>query len=384
MTKLHQTVLGFFLAVLCASPLWSQSMALSQAERAVQELEAAQVLLDVAEGGKGRVAALTRAVRAYEDGLSAMREGLRAAAIRERVLTLDLESRRDQLSRLLGVLQTLERATTPLLLIHPTGPLGAARSGMMMSEVSPILHEQAEELRLQLVELAALQEFQRNAEYSLERGLNGVQQARVALSQAISSRIDLPTKFIDDPVQVQILADNSDTLRSFAQTLKADPDLTAEAQPLAFADAAGTLPLPTEGTVLHGFNEKDAAGLKRPGVVLSTRPLSLITAPWAVTVRYAGPFLDYGKVMILEPEAGYLIVLAGLDHVYGDIGQILEQGAPIGFLGGSAPVAQEFLIEASQGSGTIEQETLYIEIRENGTPTDPAKWFAFGKTRNSK
>jgi septal ring factor EnvC (AmiA/AmiB activator) len=379
MSKLCQTVLGFFLAILCAGPLWSQSTALTQAERAVQELEAAQVLLDVAEGGKGRVAALTRAVRAYEDGLSAMREGLRAAAIRERVLTLDLESRRDQLSRLLGVLQTLERATTPLLLIHPTGPLGAARSGMMMSEVSPILHEQAEELRLQLVELAALQTFQRTAELELERGLNGVQQARVALSQAISSRIDLPTKFIDDPVQVQILADNSDTLRSFAQTLKADPDLTAEVRPLAFADAAGTLPLPTEGTVLHGFNEKDAAGLKRPGVVLSTRPLSLITAPWAVTVRYAGPFLDYGNVMILEPEAGYLIVLAGLDQVYGDIGQILEQGAPIGFLGGSAPVAQEFLIEASQGSGTIEQETLYIEIRENGTPTDPAKWFAFGK-----
>lgn len=377
MKSLCRSLFGCFLAVVAVGPLWSQNAVSTQAESAIEALDAAHVLLDVAEGGKGRVAALTEAVRAYEDGLSAMREGLRAAAIRERVLTLDFDNRREHLSRLLGVLQTLERATTPLLLIHPTGPLGTARSGMMMSEVSPILHEQAEALRLQLVELAALQSFQRSAEHSLERGLNGVQQARVSLSQAINSRVDLPTKFIDDPVQVQILADNSKTLRSFAEALKADPQATIEEQPLAFAQAAGTLPLPAEGTVLRGFNQKDAAGLKRPGLVLSTRPLSLVATPWAATIRYAGPFLDYGNVMILEPEAGYLIVLAGLDQVYGEIGQILDQGAPIGLLGGNDPAAQEFLIEASQGSGTIEQETLYIEIRENGTPADPAKWFAF-------
>ncbi len=379
MTVIKRFIFGCVLASFAAGAASPQVAALTQAEQAIEALEAAQVLLDVAEGGKGRVAALTEVVRAYEDGLGAMREGLRTAAIRERVLTIDFDVRREQLSRLLGVLQTLERATTPLLLIHPTGPLGTARSGMMMSEVSPILHEKAEELRLQLTELAALQAFQRSAAQSLERGLNGVQQARVSLSQAISSRVDLPTKFIDDPVQVQILADNSKTLRSFAEALKADTDAPGTERPIGFADAAGTIPLPTEGTILHAFNKVDAAGLKRPGIVLSTRPLSLITAPWASTVRYAGPFLDYGNVMILEPEVGYLIVLAGLDQVYGDIGQILDQGAPIGLLGGNNPVAEEFLIEASEGSGTIEQETLYIEIRENGTPADPANWFAFSK-----
>ena len=372
-------LLGLVLFLLSgATTAWAQDTALDQATRATATLAIASDLLRAADTGKDRVAALTEAVRAYEQGLAAMRESLRAAAIRERALTLDFESRRDQLSRLLGVLQTLERATTPLLLIHPTGPVGTARSGMMMSEVSPVLYSQAEDLRAQLQELAALQDFQRNAEHELEAGLAGVQQARVTLSQAISNRTDLPQRFVDDPIKVQILADNSKTLQAFTESLIVQSVAeAAEAQPLPFDAAAGAVPLPVQGTVLRRFNEADAAGLKRPGVVLSTRPLSLVTAPWSSTVRYAGPFLDYGNVMILEPEAGYLIVLAGLDRVYAEIGQILDQGDPIGLLGGNAPATQDFLIEASEGGGTMEQETLYIEIRENGTPTDPANWFAF-------
>ncbi len=358
--------------------LWAEQPPVERAQQATEALNAAADLMAQAESGSDRVAALTEAIRAYEQGLAAMREGLRAAAIRERYLTLDFESRREQLSQLLGVLQTLERATTPLLLIHPTGPVGTARSGMMMSEVTPALNRQAEELRAQLQELAALQAFQESAARDLEWGLSGAQQARVNLSQAINDRTDLPRRFADDPVRVQIMADNSQTLQGFADKLQEAEATEPPETALPFADAAGKLPLPTEGTVLRGFNEADAAGLKRPGIVLSTRPLSLITAPWPATVRYAGPFLDYGNVIILEPDAAYLMVLAGLDQVYVELGQILDQDEPVGLLGGSQPATEEFLIEASQGGGTIEQETLYIEIRKDGTPTDPARWFALG------
>lgn len=358
--------------------LWAEQPPVERAQQATEALNAAADLMAQAESGSDRVAALTEAIRAYEQGLAAMREGLRVAAIRERYLTLDFESRREQLSQLLGVLQTLERATTPLLLIHPTGPVGTARSGMMMSEVTPALNRQAEELRAQLQELAALQAFQESAARDLEWGLSGAQQARVNLSQAINDRTDLPRRFADDPVRVQIMADNSQTLQGFADKLQEAEATEPPETALPFADAAGKLPLPTEGTVLRGFNEEDAAGLKRPGIVLSTRPLSLITAPWPATVRYAGPFLDYGNVIILEPDAAYLMVLAGLDQVYVELGQILDQDEPVGLLGGSQPATEEFLIEASQGGGTIEQETLYIEIRKDGTPVDPAKWFALG------
>ena len=121
-----------------------------EAQLAAEALKIAADGLNDAGSSRDRVKALTETVRAYENGLSAMRDGLRGATIRERVIRLEFESRRDQLSRLLGILQTLERATTPMLLIHPTGPVGTARSGMMMSEITPSLQRQAEELRSQL------------------------------------------------------------------------------------------------------------------------------------------------------------------------------------------------------------------------------------------
>ena len=372
------------LITLCATlmllpvPGAAQNSPVEEAQAAAVALEDASEALKNAGGAKDRVAALTQTIRAYETGLLALRDGLRAATIRERVLHLEFEDRRDQLSRLLGILQALERATTPMLLIHPTGPVGTARSGMMMSEVSPSLHQQAEELRTQLEELAALKQIQIDIEEDLRLGLAGAQEARVALSQAISDRAEtLPKRLSDDPVRTQILADSSASLRAFANSIQALPEETTGTDQPIFAAQRGTIPLPVSGVVLRHYNEPDAAGLERPGILLASRPLALVTAPSASTVRFAGPFLDYGNVVILEPAAGFLMIVAGLDEVFVELGQIVGEAEAIGLLGGKQLGAQEFLIEASEGGGTIAQETLYIELREKGEPVDPGSWFAF-------
>ena len=66
---------------------------------AAQRLSKAGALLEAAEGARNRVRALTEAIRAYEDGLEAMREGLRRAAIREEALARELEGREDEIAR---------------------------------------------------------------------------------------------------------------------------------------------------------------------------------------------------------------------------------------------------------------------------------------------
>ncbi len=347
------------------------------AQSAAADLKAASTALKKAREANDRVAALSLTVQAYENGLLAVRESLRAATIREQVLKLNLIRQREQISRLLGVLQTMERATTPLLMIHPAGPVGTARSGMIMSEVAPTLQIRADELKSQLQEIEGLSNLQKDAETELQAGLAGAQNARIALASAISERTDLPVRFAADPVRAQILADNSETLESFATGLTDIPlDGIEEDAQLSFLAAKGDIPLPTGGALLRAFNETDAAGIKRPGIVLTARPLSLITSPTSATIRFAGSFLDYGKVVILEPEPGYLMVIAGLNQIYGEFGQIVNAGDPIGLLGGKQPKAQDFLIEASEGGGTIGQESLYIEIRNNGEPVDPTDWFA--------
>ena len=346
------------------------------AQDASTELSAAARALKSAQKSSDRVIALSKTVKAYENGLLAVRESLRAAAIREQVVRLQLAAKRDQISRLLGVLQTMERAPTPLLMIHPAGAIGTARSGMIMSEVTPTLQIKATDLRGQLDELVGLRKLQKDAEGALQEGLMGAQSARIALSTAISERTDLPIRFASDPIKVQIMADNSKTLNFFANGLSDIPIEGIEDVRKTFLENKGRIPLPIQGALLRGFNETDAAGIKRPGVVITARPLSLITAPTPATIRFAGSFLDYGKVIILEPEPGFLIVIAGLDQIYGEFGQIVNSGDPIGLLGGNQPQTQDFLIEASEGGGTIGQESLYIEIRKDGEPVDPTDWFA--------
>ncbi len=136
------------------------------------------------------------------------------------------------------------------------------------------------------------------------------------------------------------------------------------------------MPLPVIGTIRRRFNEQDAAGQEQPGIVVAAPPLSLVTAPQSGIVRFAGEFLDYGLVIIIEPAPEYLEILAGFGQIYVNKGDELASGDPIGLLGGEVPDSAEFLTEMSSASGVTNIETLYIEVREQGVPVDPSGWFA--------
>jgi murein hydrolase activator len=134
--------------------------------------------------------------------------------------------------------------------------------------------------------------------------------------------------------------------------------------------------MPVPGTVLRGFNEPDAGGVRRPGLTLAAPPMSLVTAPAPAEVRYAGPFLDYGYVVFLEPAPETLIVIAGMQQLYVVTGARVEAGAPLGMLGGRDLDVEEYLMLPSDGNSTIGSETLYMELRRERQPVDPAPWFA--------
>jgi len=376
---IFRCIIAVFLALhLVAGPGVAQTNdnPVFSARRAAEDLKSATRALVDAREARDRITALSRTIIAYENGLRAMRVALRRANIRERSLRLEFSARRESLAQLLGALQVLQKASTPLLLLHPSGPLDTARSGMILSEVTPALQRQAENLRGQLQELLVLQGLQTTALDDLKDGLKGVQDARIALALAMGQRTQLPKRLSADREKLKKLVENARTLTGFANGLSDLPFDDAAPNPKSFTALKGQLPPPVFGTVLHGFNDSDAAGIRRPGLVMIAAPASLVSAPASATIRYRGPLLDYGNVIILEPEAGYLIVLAGLGQVYGEVGQILSAGDPVGLLRGSDPSAQDFLVEASQGSGEIRKETLYIEIRKDRAAVDPGAWFA--------
>ena len=349
------------------------------ARSAAERLNQASIGLDQAKSARDRVKALSETIRAFEDGLAAMREGLRHASIREQALSRELNARQGEISRLVGVLQSMGDTRTPTVLLHPAGPTGTARAGMILADVTPALNTRVGELRGKLEEVTTLRRLQDNAADTLRQGLQGLQEARTELSQAVADRTDLPRRFTEDPVRTALLIASTETLEGFASGLsEIAVDETTGSLP-DIAHRKGQLPLPVQGRVLRGFMGSDAAGITRPGIILATRPRALVTTPAAATIRYHGPLLDYGNVMILEPQSGLLIVLAGLDVIYGASGQVLPSGAPVGLMGGADPEIGEILTQSSEGAGNDRTETLYIEFREDNVPVDPSAWFSIAK-----
>ena len=362
-------------ALLLAGPARAELNAAQTATQAAEMLQQAGFALLEAEDARDRVAALTQTVRAYEEGLLALREGIRQAALREQTILLMFEAERDRLSRLLGVLQTVEAAPAPVVLLHPSGPMGTARSGMILSAMTPAVAAEARALRLQLEELAALRAVQGDALGQLNTALARAQDARTLLSQAIAERRALPENFLSDDIAMTQLIASVSSLDDLSALLARDPPAAARELP-DFAAARGTLAPPVLGSRLRSFGEPDAAGVARPGLVLATRPGALVTAPWPASVRYAGPLLDYGNVIILEPEGGYLLILAGIETLYVGTDALVSGTAPLGLMPGQPESGTEELIVATpQGGGVALTETLYMELRENGAPVDPANWF---------
>ncbi len=362
-------------------PLQAQPAPAEAARLAAKQLEAATVALEAAESAADRVKALTGTVRAYEAGLGAMRDGLRRVARRESQLLAQLKAREDEVAELLGILQTIETSAPPVLMLHPSGPLGAARSAMMVAEVTPGLYARAEALQRDLEEVQTLRMLQQNAAGILENGLSGVQEARTALSTAIADRTDLPRRFTENTVRTAILISSTETLTGFASGL-AEIAGGADAIAPTSADISalrGDLVMPVEGLLLRGFEKRDAAGIVRPGVLIAARPRALVTSPTAATIRYRGPLLDLGNVVILEPQPNTLFILSGLAEVYGEAGQVIPEGAPVGLMGGSSPQAGAILSLSGEGGGTDRTETLYIEVRMDNSPVDPETWFRIGK-----
>lgn len=362
------------LAVTPAGALAQEDAAAVQARAAVVLMQAAAERLEAAEGTRDRVAALTATVHAYEEGLAALREGLRAVSIAEEAERRALAAEEVRIATLLGVLSGIERTPTAPRLLHPAGPVGAARAGMMLAEAAPALETRVRALRARVERLALMAALRSEAHEVLRAGLADVQAARAGLSRAMAERLAPAAPLAEArAARLAALARDARTLEEFAASLEQGGTPAASS-----GEAVRHLPFPVRGRLLRAPGEADAAGVRRPGFVLATPPRALVTAPATGTLAYAGPLLDYGRVALIETAPGILLVFAGLDLVYPQPGAIVRAGEALGLMPGRVPSSEEFLAEMGKSEGASLGETLYIEVRKDGRPVDPREWFDTG------
>ncbi|MEM9012566.1 MAG: peptidase M23 [Pseudomonadota bacterium] len=354
---------------LAASPVGAEDGATLRMSAAAVMIDEAADALDEASTAANRLAALARAVQAYEAGLAAGREVERSLAVEASSVAAEVRAQRAETARLIGVLQTLGRAPPPSLLLHPSGPAGSARAAQMVASALPTLEEEAATLRARLAEVEAVARAQADATTTLRAGLTGLQRARAALADALDRRRRPPRPDLRRLAQIR---EDSGDLSEFAALLARLPAVAEP--PTPFAEAEGELLPPVAGPILRRFGATDAAGVARPGVTFEAASGGLVVAPWRSTLRYAGSFLDLGQIAMLEPAPDVLIVLTGLARIDREVGEIIGRGEPLGILGGPTGQAEEFMIESQGTSAEDHVRTLYMELRRAGDPVDPEPW----------
>ncbi|MDE2007398.1 MAG: peptidoglycan DD-metalloendopeptidase family protein, partial [Rhodospirillales bacterium] len=126
------------------------------------------------------------------------------------------------------------------------------------------------------------------------------------------------------------------------------------------ARPAHQLLLPVRGNVMRGWGAPGPGGPSR-GIAWRAAPGAAAIAPCTGTVLFAAPFHGYGRLVILACGGGYDAVLAGFGVLAAAPGQGVRAGAALGSLpdAGHAPA-------------------LYLELRRDGTPIDPAPWLRSG------
>ncbi|MCW5761297.1 MAG: peptidoglycan DD-metalloendopeptidase family protein, partial [Phenylobacterium sp.] len=117
---------------------------------------------------------------------------------------------------------------------------------------------------------------------------------------------------------------------------------------------------PVAGSVLRKFGDPLAGGGRSNGLTLSAPGGGQAVSPASGSVQYVGPVKGWGVIVILRLAGGYHLVLAGLERTSIEVGQSVAEGQPVGWATGDRHAASE----------------LYLEVREQGSPVDPARWLA--------
>jgi septal ring factor EnvC (AmiA/AmiB activator) len=339
---------------------------------ASDRIERATAVLAAAAESDNQVLAMSDAIRSLEDGLAALRLALMESKTIELQKETEYAANRREFGNLLAVLERIGSNSTAQAALHPGGATDAMRAGMILSQLTPDLLAKSEALRQSLAALSELNRVHEAALGNVRQSLTALQEARNRLAVAVREEADISGNNFASTVDISNLVNTSRSLGDLSARLSRIQ--AAEGQVVIRRSSRG-IPYPVSGLTIRRFNEPNAAGIRQPGILIAAGPLSLVQAPQAGTVRFAGDFMEYGNVVIIEPSPQNLQIYAGFGQIFVKTGDVLESGAAMGLLGGETPDSVEFLAE-NGGQNDKTNQRLYVEIRENGIPVDPELVFA--------
>ncbi|NKB58145.1 MAG: peptidoglycan DD-metalloendopeptidase family protein [Alphaproteobacteria bacterium] len=366
----------------------------------VLEAQSRKLLLETAALRRELIGAARNAQE--KEGLLTRLEGqlselVREAETREKALA----AQRQQLAGTLGALGRLSRNTPQALLFFPGEPTDVVRSAMLLRITIPRLGDRAATLAREIESLSVVKKDIASKLLSLRQASAALDEERAGLRQLLGRKSTLrretETAYRKNTRRMRDLAAKARNLRELMARLHNDSDEKApESQPPAAAappekpeektarapaplpdspsgppgglrvfPERGPLTLPVRGRLVGRYGESTNFGNTAKGIRLETRFDAQVVAPFDGKVVFAGPFRNYGQILIIEHRGGYHTLLAGLARIDAVVGQWLLAGEPLG----------------AMATRKTEKPVLYVELRRNGQPINPLPWITAEKQR---
>lgn len=358
------------------------------------QAQATQISLELSEVSK-KMIQTAKQLQNNEEKLSNMEKQL-SLLEEDLILTQRAFTEEDKnLIKTLTALQNLALKPTEALLVQPLNPVDVIRSAMILRETVPHLEMRASAIREKVTDIEAKKNRveKQIKEISKQKIVIKEEHKRInsLIKQKHSLRNLVEKKSKTAKKNVDILASKAQDLRDLLAKLEkqrlekerkekerkrkeeearkrkleekqSDDLIKSESKAITniasgFEKAKGSLPLPARGKIITKYGEQKAKGISAKGITIASRNQAQVISPFDGNVVFSGPFRGYGNMIIIEHGNGYLSLLSGFEVIHVDLGQMLLAGEPIGQM---------------PTEGTSE---LYVEIRKNNQPINPAAWF---------
>lgn len=318
-------------------------------------------------------------------------------SLKDRLVVLDqkvldqkavLGAQQEKMASLLGALERLSMMPPEALLASPTTPIDKVRSSMLLQSAIPALKQRAERVSKELSYLVKLQKEVAEKQQETKEKQARLKVRQDEIQQLVAQRETLYAKVEQDrsdvDLQVAQLASRAQNLKDLMDQVEAqrrvsearekmlkkrallaaekeahEKALAAQKQREArlkdMARLKGKWRFPVTGVIKTHFGDSDRYGSQRQGIIITPRSKAIVVAPSNGTVKFAGTFRGYGRIVIIEHKGGYHSLIAGLGTIETEVGHSVLVGEPVGSVSTFDKVKPE----------------IYYELRRNGKPMNP-------------
>jgi septal ring factor EnvC (AmiA/AmiB activator) len=364
------------------------------AEQAAQQQAAVRAATAAAEAQRlteGRIAAAAR-LRQAEAATAEVAARMDQLGAEQRKAQAALDARAETMQPLLPVIERLSLFPAETLLAVPAQADDTLRGVLLLrglanqagEEALALRHDQeglataTRALRAEMPRLAAAEARQKAEAAALDQQIATAQAGqREAEGEAAAAAERAASQAAHAETLRGVLAD-LETARQAERERAREHAATAERHSrseeaaaarqreaaLGQASAAqprGQLMAPVEGTIVRSWGDATDGG---PAIGVSYRaaPAARVVSPCAGRIAFSAPFRSYGLLLIVSCGGGYHAVLAGFERLDVRVGQAVAPGEPVG------------VMPSWQPGGAGNRPTLYVELRRDGRPVNPAPW----------